>query len=185
MAKMTVKSTFPAGKCTKFPRICGTFPEGVTQNVHHAPVPSPEIQVFLARRYWLLLALTGSYWLLLSLGPPETHPMSIQTFHKSLIVNKLPKHTLCLGTSESTQRQPRFCNLLIIKRPKTERWLWGGKYAGKLLFRSRRLECGEKSAGKNKFSFLRYLARQSFVRTLFLWPFRKRKCLVLKKVYLI
>ena len=132
-----------------------------------------------------ILALTGSYWLLLALGPPETHPMSIQTFHKSLIVNKLPKHTLCLGTSESTQRQPRFCNLLIIKRPKTERWLWGGKYAGKLLFRSRRLECGEKSAGKIKFSFLRYLARQSFVRTLFLWPFRKRKCLVLKKVYLI
>ena len=153
MAKMTVKSTFPAGKCTKFPRICGTFPEGATQNVTPRPC-----------------SFTGdagpSGAKILALRPPETHPMYIQTFHKSLIVNKLPKHTLRLGTSESTQRQPRFCNLLIIKRPKTERWLWGGKYAGKLLFRSRRLECGEKSAGKIKFSFLRYLARQSFVWTL-------------------
>ena len=105
MAKMTVKSTFPAGKCTKFPRIPGTFPEGATQNVTPRPC-----------------SFTGdagpSGAKILALGPPETHPMSIQTFHKSLIVNKLPKHTLRLGTSESTQRQPRFCNLLIIKRPK-------------------------------------------------------------------
>ena len=128
----------------------------MTQNVHHAPVPSPEMQVFLARRYRLLLALR----------PPETHPTSSQIFCKSLIINKLPKHTLRLGTSESTQRQSHFCNLLIIKRSKIERWLWGGKFVGKLLFRSRRLECGEKSAGKIKFSFLCYLAHQSFVWTL-------------------
>ena len=124
MAKMTVKSTSPAGKCTKFPRIPGTFPEGAAQNDHHAPVPSPEMQVFLARRYRLLLALR----------PPETHPMSSQIFCKSLIINKLPKHILRLGMSESTQRQPHFCNLLIIRHSKIERWLWGENLSGNRFF---------------------------------------------------
>ena len=42
----------------------------------------------------------------------------------------------------------------------------GWKICREIAFRSRKRECGEKSAGKIKFSFLCYLAHQSFVRTL-------------------
>jgi len=121
---MTVKSTFPAGKCTKFPRIPGTFPEGAAQN---DPECTPRPCSFTGDA-----GLSGAK--IQALRPPETHPTSSQIFCKSLIINKLPKHTLRLGTSESTQRQSHFCNLLIIKRSKIERWLWGGKFVGKLLF---------------------------------------------------
>ena len=135
----------------------GHFPRRCDPECHTTPL----FLHWRCRSFWR--EDTGSYWLL---GRQKHTPYPARYFCKSLIINKLPKYTLRLGTSESTQRQLRFCNLLIIKRPKTERWLWGGKYAGKLLFRSRRLECGEKSAGKIKFSFLCYLARQSFVWTL-------------------
>ena len=62
------------------------------------------------------------------------HPIASKYFCKSLTINKLPKPTLRLGASKSTQRQPRFCKSLTISRPRQEGWLWGGKFAGKLFF---------------------------------------------------
>lgn len=45
--------------------------------------------------------------------------------HNILTSNILPKSHLRLGTLESTQRQPRFCNLLIIKRSKNRAMAMG------------------------------------------------------------
>lgn len=62
------------------------------------------------------------------------HPIASRYFYKSLTINKLPKPTLRLGASKSTQRQPHFCKSLTISSPRKEGWLWGGKFAGKLFF---------------------------------------------------
>ena len=45
---------------------------------------------------------------------PIFHPMSSWCFVKLFIINELSKLPLRLGASESTQKQPCFCKLLIV-----------------------------------------------------------------------
>ena len=62
------------------------------------------------------------------------HPMSSLHFYNTLIINYLPKSLLRLGTSKTTQSQPRFYKPLIINEPRKERWIWGGKFTGRIRF---------------------------------------------------
>ena len=62
------------------------------------------------------------------------HPMSSLHFYNTLIINYLPKSLLRLGISKTTQSQPRFYKPLIINGPRKERWIWGGKFTGRIRF---------------------------------------------------